>query len=68
MNTINQDYQYCLSRIKAMDSISQIYYIDMLLTEFSQKWIQKVDITDMSFQDYLAKLRLEKDKKVKTLS
>jgi bifunctional DNase/RNase len=51
-----------------MNSISQIHYIDLLLTEFSQKWIQKVDITDMSFQDYLAKLRLEKDKKVKTLS
>lgn len=67
MNTIKWDYDYCLSRIKAMDSISQINYIEVLLTEFSQKWITKVDITDTTFRDYLAKLRLEKDNKVKSL-
>lgn len=68
MNTIQQDFEYCKKVIQACNSTSQIPYIDQLIVEFSAKWVIKVDITEKIFQDLLAKLKLEKEKVLKTLT
>jgi hypothetical protein len=68
MNTIEQDFEYCKMVIKSCNSSSQIYYIDLLIVEFSAKWVVKVNITETIFQDLLGKLRYEKEKKFKSLS
>ena len=67
MNTIDQEYQYVLKMIRAMDNKRQLIYIERLILEFSQKWIKKTNITDGSYQDYMAKLRFEKENKLKYL-